>query len=102
VVGPSQRDEDINIEQIALHGRPSLERMDFTVEEVKGSASAGTEKTGKPDLLRRPWLEVTARPFLASWEITSPAVLFVVSAISLAAFRTASSISKVVLIVLSS
>jgi hypothetical protein len=67
------------------------------VEDVKGSASAGTEKTGNPDLVRRPWPEVAARPFLASWDITSPAVLFVVLAISLAALRTASSMSRVVL-----
>ncbi len=48
-----------------LTNRSFFERIDFTVEEVKYSASTGTEKTGIPDLFRKP-LELAARPFLAS------------------------------------
>ena len=71
--------------------------MDLTVADVSGLALAGKEKTGKPDLCWAFRPVLMARPFRARAEMTAPADDFCASAISLAAARTASSMSSVVL-----
>lgn len=70
--------------------------------EERGFASAGTEKTGNPDFIRPTCPEVRESPFLASSEITAPAEELLAPAISFAAARTASSMSRVVLMKTSS
>jgi hypothetical protein len=71
--------------------------MDLTVAEVRGFASAGTEKTGNPDFRRLTWPEERESPFLAKSEITAPAEELLAPAISFAAARIESSMSSVVL-----
>jgi hypothetical protein len=75
--------------------------MDLTVAEVRGFASAGTEKTGNPDFIRPVWPEVRESPFLARSEITAPAEELFAPAISFAAARIESSMSSVVLMITS-
>jgi hypothetical protein len=70
--------------------------MDLTADAVSGLASDGTEKTGNPDLFLTILPGVWVSPFLAKSEITAPAEELLASAISLAAARIASSISRVV------
>jgi len=75
-----------------------LDNIDFTVTEVRGFALAGTENTGKPDLLLAALPEANDRPLRAQSEITAPAEDLLASATSFAAARIVSSISRVVLI----
>jgi hypothetical protein len=72
--------------------------MDLIVVELRGFASAGTEKTGNPDFRRLTLPEAVDSPFRARSEITAPVEDWLASAISFAAARTESSIFSVVLI----
>ena len=73
--------------------------MDLTAAEVRGFAFSKIAKTGNPEFLCENPPAVQESPFLASSEITSPAVELRAVAISLAAAKTLSTISKVVLII---
>jgi hypothetical protein len=72
------------------------------VLEVRGLASAGTGKTGNPDLRLLALLETVDSPFRARSEITAPVEDCLAPAISFAAARTESSMFSVVLMLTSS
>lgn len=91
VIWSSQRDQDIDVEQVGWHHDSSSALL--TISLVSLGASSGTSKAGNSSVFR--WGGTSPRE--ASSEMTDPSERRSVSAMALAAASTLSSMSRVVL-----